>query len=318
MVGEADLGAGRRVRAQSFSSSGQATNGTLTSLNLLSDLFGDDRVSEGRAMCTTQDHIFIGGISFLLKFNSTEHLVAEKRNTVGRARSMLCSENGLLVGERNVGQQPTFVAYDLDLRETGRVMANLATNFVPRDLYITENHVYMTGNVPPTERFPLARATRDLSMSETALGQTPEPLNGRGVVVLDGVVHVAGYFLASQNLAHYTVLESEFTSEVPTLCHTQQGTRLEALAVISGSLWALALDLQLVHLPACHLNVTSFPPADPVADMEFRGLDAGRRHSSGRRALRSEQPVRAGHGGQGLHVNSFIQGKKVHSFINPI
>ena len=89
----------------------------------------------------------------MLKFNSTEHPVAENWDTVGRARSMVCSENGLLVGEQNVGQQPTFVAYDLDLRETGRVMANLATSFVPRDLYITENHVYMTGNVPdpPTE-----------------------------------------------------------------------------------------------------------------------------------------------------------------------
>ena len=216
-------------------------------------------------MCTTQDHIFIGGLSFLLKFNSTEHLVANKRNTVGRAGSMLCSENGLLVGEQNVGQQPTFVAYDLDLRETGRVMANLATKFLPRGFYITDNHVYMTGNVPdpPTERFPLARTTRDLSMSETAIGQTSYPLRGRGVVVLDGVVHVAGYFAEPGRLTHYTVLESEFTSEVPTLCHTQQGTRLEALAVISGSLWALALDLQLVHLPACHLNVTSFPTCSP-------------------------------------------------------
>ena len=95
----------------------------------------------------------------------------------GRVGSMLCSENGLLVGDRNMGQQPTLVAYNLDLRETGQVEVNIATDFLPREPSITDNHVYMTVNVPYplTKRFPLARATRDLSVSETALGQTSYP-----------------------------------------------------------------------------------------------------------------------------------------------
>ena len=81
----------------------------------------------------------------------------------GRVGSMLCSENGLLVGDRNMGQQPTLVALDLDLRETGQVEVNIATDFLPREPSITDNHVYMTVNVPYplTKRFPLARATRE-------------------------------------------------------------------------------------------------------------------------------------------------------------